>query len=101
MSDLSGHTALLTGATGGIGRAVHLALQQAGAEVMAPSSHDLNVLRFRHTWLLENSIDIFIACHAAPLSADWKEIFAVDLVGTYDLAILAAQSTFSIRHRIE
>lgn len=42
--DIKGHTLLITGGNGGIGRAVCECFEECGAEVIAPSSHVMNLL---------------------------------------------------------
>ncbi len=51
--DMTGHTLLITGGHGGIGRAICECFSSCGAEVIAPSSRDMNLLN-------EAAIDSFL-----------------------------------------
>jgi len=66
--DLSGKTALVTGASRGLGRAIALGLQEAGAHVIASAraSGDLNTLAKEldssgETWEVDATSDEFLA----------------------------------------
>lgn len=92
MSQLAGRVAIVTGGSGGIGRAVCAALETAGVTVVSPTHAALDVRKEDALWEYTESvlnihkrIDFLIACHSAPLGANEFILLNTDIWGAFNL----------------
>ena len=91
MFDLTGRTALVTGASGGIGRAIALALSQAGAKVALSGTREAVLQEVAATLKGESAI---VACNLSdPAAVDALVGQAEALLGPIDILVANAGIT--------
>ena len=92
MSDLSGKTALITGAGQGVGRGIALALSAAGANVVLAGRTLAKVEDAANEILKRNGSAIAVQCNVkAPADLDAALAIAVDAFGGLDILVNNAQ----------